>query len=220
MGGKRTSRIPHEAFLEKLQRFANTLTAKFQAGSPGEPEDQLKPPVDRLFAEYGSIISVKIVLKGESTLAERLGRPDLAVHDKAMLIGYIELKAPGKGANPELYRGHDKEQWKRFKNIPNIMYTDGNEWGLYQDGELVDSRVRVNGDVRTDGKKTVTPQIATELFGVFAKFSSWSPIVPKTPKALAGFLAPYCRLIREEVLDALKDADSPIQSLKNEIKKP
>jgi len=219
MGTKRTSEAPHKVFFEKLQTFGETLTAKFQSDAAGEAEDQLKPPVDRLFGEYGAIISVKIVLKGESRLGERLGRPDFAVHDKSMLIGYIELKAPGKGANPELYRGHDREQWTRFKNIPNILYTDGNEWALYQDGELVDNRVRLNGDVRTDGKKVVTEQIATQLFGLFAKFTSWSPIVPKTPKALAGYLAPYCRLIREEVLDALKDADSPIQSLKSEIKK-
>jgi hypothetical protein len=218
MAGKGKGMVPHEAFHEKVVAFAKSVTAKFEARAKGEPEDQLKPPVDRLFTEYGALISAKIVLKGESALGDRLGQPDFAAHDKAMLIGYIELKAPGKGANPELYKGHDKEQWKRFQNVPNMLYTDGNEWGLYQDGELVGKRVRLAGDVRTDGRKAATKENAAELFQVFAQFSSWSPIVPKKAKALAGFLAPYCRLIREEVMDALADAESPMQALKREIK--
>lgn len=38
--------LPHEAFLDPLQLFAEQLTAKYSAKSAGEPEDQLKPPVE------------------------------------------------------------------------------------------------------------------------------------------------------------------------------
>ena len=62
---------------------------------------------------------------GAKKLADRLGKPDFAVHDDLLPIGYIELKAPGKGANPGRYKGHDREQWKRFKNVPNIEITTG-----------------------------------------------------------------------------------------------
>lgn len=209
---------PHEKFFDPLQEFAEQLTAKFSARAAGEPEDQLKSPIDQLFAAYGNIVSNHIVLKGESILAERMGRPDFAAHSGTLPIGYVEIKAPGKGVNPELFKGHDREQWKRFQSVPNIIYTDGNEWALYQNGELSRKRLRLDGDVRTDGKTAVSAQNALDLFQQFSDFTTWTPIVPKNPKELAAFLAPFCRLIREEVLDSLKDSDSPMHSLKREIK--
>jgi len=215
---QKTNELPYVQFFNELRSFAEQVTDKFSTFAPGEPEDQLRGPIERLFEEYSSIISQKMILKGESILHNRLGRPDFAATDKKLLIGYIELKAPGKGANPALYKGHDFKQWKRFKNVPNILYTDGNEWGLYQNGELVDRRIRFKGDIRSDSKKAVIENNARELFQLFTNFTSWTPIVPDKSKALAAFLAPFCRLIREDVLDALKDASSPIQELKREIK--
>lgn len=209
---------PHEKFLVPLQAFAEQLTAKFSARAAGEPEDQLKPPIDQLFAAYGKLVSSDIVLKGESILADRMGRPDFAAHSGTLPIGYVELKAPGKGVNPELFRGHDRDQWKRFQSVPNLIYTDGNEWALYQNGELAAKRIRLDGDVRTDGKASVSAQNALDLFQLFSDFTTWTPIVPKNPKELAAFLAPFCRLIREEVLDSLEDSASPMHSLKREIK--
>ena len=150
---------------------------------------------------------------------ERIGRPDYAVENNGLLIGYIELKEPEKGANPESYKGHDAEQWKRFKNIPNLIYTSGNEWALYQNGQLVGKRIRFAGDVCVDAQKAVTAEDAKGLFALFAAFSSWTPIVPKKAKELAAFLAPFCRLIRDEVIDALQDKQSPMHSLKDEIKR-
>ncbi|OQY30210.1 MAG: hypothetical protein B6244_01210 [Candidatus Cloacimonetes bacterium 4572_55] len=207
-----------ERFLVALENFSSQLTAKFSAYAAGEPEDQLKSPVDQLLTAYGELGQKKLVLKGESTLAGRLGRPDFAAHHEQLPIGYIELKAPGKGANPALYKGHDLNQWKRFKNVPNIIYTDGNQWALYQQGKLVGKRVRMDGDVRTDGKKTVSQHNATALFELLANFTDWMPIVPRRSDLLAAFLAPFCRLIRDEVMDSLKDLQSPMQSLKREIK--
>ena len=77
--------------------------------------------------------------------------------------------------------------------------------------------IRIEGDVCTDGEKAVSEENAKLLFSLFASFTSWSPIVPKKPRELAFYLAPFCRLIREDVLDALKDTQSPMQSLKAEI---
>jgi hypothetical protein len=212
------SLTPQEKLFEPLQLFASQLTDKFSARSAGEPEDQLKSPVDQLFNAYSKIIAREIVLKGESTLHDRLGRPDFAAHSGQLPIGYIELKAPGKGANPELFKGHDHDQWKRFQNVPNLIYTDGNEWALYRGKELAGKLIRLEGDVRTDGKSVISENNARELFQLLADFTSWSPIVPKKPKELAAFLAPFCRLVRDEVLDSLKDANSPMQSLKTEVK--
>jgi len=209
---------PHQDLLKALKIFSHSLTAKFTARSAGQPEAQLKAPVEHLFSAYSNITSHKIVLKDESAV-DRLGRPDYAIENNGLLIGYIELKEPDKGANPEKYKGHDADQWARFKNIPNIIYTSANEWALYQNGVLVGNRVHFSGDVCADGEKSVNEENAKELFWLLTEFTSWTPIVPRTPKELAAFLAPFCRLIRDEVIDALKDEKSPMQSLKEEIKK-
>ncbi len=218
MAKAKLNSLPSEEFHTILETFSEKVTSKFSVFVKGEPEDQLKPPVDTLFSEFGKLIQRNLVLKGESTLENRLGRPDYAVSDKLLPIGYIELKAPGKGANPSRYKGHDRQQWNRFKNVPNILYTDGNEWAVYQNGERIPKLIRLNGDVCTDGKKAISENNSKDLFHLLVDFIQWTPILPQKPKQLAAYLAPFCLLIREEVQDALKDKKSPVQSLKNEIK--
>lgn len=219
MGKAKRFELPeHEQFHDALETFAEQVTAKFSVFAQGEPEDQLKPPVDALFGAFAGIVRRQLVLKGESTLESRLGRPDFALNDAQLPIGYIELKAPGKGANPGTYRGHDRQQWNLFKSVPNILYTDGNAWAVYQNGELVGRLVCLSGDVCRDGKKAISAANSKDLFQLLIDFIQWRPILPERPRQLAAYLAPFCLLIREEVLDALKDDASPLQSLKREIK--
>jgi len=123
------------------------------------------------------------------------------------------LKEPGKGANPDRYRGHDKEQWKRFQSLPNIIYCDGNEWGLYRDGKRVGRLVSLSGDITKSARAAVKPEDADALKPLLTDFLSWSPIIPKDAEALAGLLAPLCRMLRQEVGDALKDSNSPLVRL-------
>ena len=137
MASKKGYHPDNPVFFDEVKSFADQVFDKFAAHAKGEPEEQLKSPVDTLLRSYGKVRNKKIVPKGESALENRLGKPDFAVHEDRLPIGYLELKAPGKGANPEVYKGHDREQWDRFKNVPNIIYTDGNEWALYRNGELL-----------------------------------------------------------------------------------
>lgn len=208
----------HSELFDALKDFSESITAKFTARTRGEPEAQLKAPFDQLFKAYGKITSQKLLLKDESMI-DRLGRPDYAVESDGLLIGYIELKEPDKSADTKKLKGHDAEQWERFKNIPNIIYCSGNEWALYRDGKLFNEIVRVNGDVCSDGKKAISETNAQKIFSLFTDFVLWTPIVPKKPKELASFLAPFCRLIRDEVMDSLRDQNSAMHSLKDEIKK-
>jgi hypothetical protein len=47
------------------------------------------------------------------------------------------IKAPGKGADPRRFDdAHDKDQWSKLKSLPNLLYTDGNSFSLWQDGEI------------------------------------------------------------------------------------
>lgn len=65
-----------------------------------------------------------------------LGEPDYAVHAAKVLAGYVELKAPGVGASPKRFTGHNRDQWKRFSAIPNLIDCDGNDWGLYRQRQI------------------------------------------------------------------------------------
>lgn len=219
MTSQKGSYSDNQIFFGEVKSFAGQVFDKFAAHASGEPEDQLKSPVDNLLRSYGKTRGRKLVPKGESSLEKRLGKPDFAVHEDLLPIGYIELKAPGKGANPNLYKGHDREQWNRFKNVPNILYTDGNEWALYRNGELVGKLVRFESDICQKGKAAISTGNITALYQLLTDFVEWKPILPESPKALAAFLAPFCLILREEVRDALKDTASPLHALKIEIKK-
>ncbi|MCF8033240.1 MAG: hypothetical protein K9K66_08965 [Desulfarculaceae bacterium] len=135
------------------------------------------------------------------------------IYANGLLCGYVELKATGKGAKPSRYKGHDKDQWERFKNLPNILYTDGNEWALYRDGKAVKKVMRLAGDVALDGPNAVEEQDALSLLSLFRNFVEWEPIIPKSVRQLAQLLAPLCRMLRDDVVEALKNSDSPLNEL-------
>jgi hypothetical protein len=66
----------------------------------GAPEDQLRGPLDVLMrdlAEVGGFPSTAVHLVGETALRELKTRPDFAVTVGNALVGFIEVKAPGKG---------------------------------------------------------------------------------------------------------------------------
>ena len=196
-----------------LCKFADAVTEKMSQLSPGEPEDQLRTPFENLMQEVGQVLAHDVVCTGESRLPGRLGTPDYAVHSQNLLTGYVELKAPGKGANPDRYSGHDRLQWRRFQAIPNLIYCDGNDWGLYRDGERVRPLVRLSGDVAADGKSAIAAKDAETLLALLTDFLSWSPIIPRDVKGLTQLLAPLCAMLRDDVADALKDRNSPLVQL-------
>jgi hypothetical protein len=121
-----------------------------------------------------------------------------------LLCGYVELKAPRKGARPQKFTGADKKQWEKFKAHPNLIYTDGNEWALYRSGEPFPKGnpaiVRFSGDITTDGAEAISDNEAQKLHGLLLEFFNWQPIVPSSAPELAKMLAPICHLAREDVL--------------------
>lgn len=212
------TRTPLQSLHEALTQFADTLTQKISAHAAGEPEDQLKGPVEQLLHAFAASAGLSLVAKGESQLEGRLGRPDFVVLVDDLKVGHIELKAPGKGANPATFKGHDKRQWGRFCDLPNLIYTDGTEWALYREGKLKDRLVRLSGSAHLDGEDAIAEDDAGDLLTLFAEFTSWKPIIPKSAKALAQYLAPFCRLIRYEVLDALAAGSRPVVAIREDVK--
>ena len=198
---------------EALQDFAVAVTAKMTQVTLGEAEDQVRGPFETFMAEAARALGWNVVCTGETPLPDQIGRPDYAVHRDQLLAGYVELKAPGVGATAIRFRGRNRDQFKRFSVVPNILYTDGNEWALYRDGKLVDEVVRLSGDV------AAAPRDARAIEHLLRDFLSWEPFIPTGRKGkidLKGFaalLAPLCRMLREDVTDALKNSASPLVQL-------
>lgn len=93
---------------------ANVKSKLASVAITGAPEDQLRGPLETLVQELAEIAGLPVGcvhLIGETTLAEMKTRPDFAVTVTNALVGFIEVKAPGKGADPRQFDDpHDKEQ--------------------------------------------------------------------------------------------------------------
>ena len=204
---------------QALQTFASTVTAKMAQSTPGAPEDQLRAPFETFMAAAARALGWNVVCTGETPLPDRLGRPDYAVHLNQLLAGYVELKAPGVGAAASRFRGRNRDQFRRFSAIPNLLYSDGNEWAIYRDGKPVGRVVRLAGDVAADGDKAATLRDAHAVERLLRDFLSWQPLIPTDRtgnmdlKGFAALLAPLCRLLRDDVTDALKRPASPLVQL-------
>src|SRR5882757_322887 len=160
-----------------ISRFGADAKAKLaNPGAAGEPEDQLRAPLEAIFAHLAELCGFKrewLAAVGESSLSTLKTRPDYAITLRNVLVGYVEVKAPGKGADPRRYKGHDKEQWEKLQSLPNLLYTDGNSFSLWQNGELVGSIIDLQGDIETAGAKLTAPP---ELSTLFDRFLRWEPI--------------------------------------------
>ena len=199
-----------------LRELARGLTQAFDSLVPGDPEDQLKSHMRPFVEAAATALGFRgVVVKTESRVADVQGRPDLGVAVRNAPTGHMELKAPGRGANPSRFRGHDRQQWNNFRNLPNLIYTDGLEWTLFHTGERIE-RLRLGSDLTTDGPGAVTESDAQQLGGLLHTFFSWQPIAPATPKRLAETLAPLARLLRRDVLAALDDENSAIAQLRQD----
>jgi hypothetical protein len=188
-----------------VSKFGRAAEAKLGSASvQGEPEDQLRAPFEQLLldlAELAGLPRGKVVAVGETRLAEQHIRPDYAVTVHGALAGYAEIKAPGKGADPKRFKSeHDKAQWKKLQSLPNLLYTDGCEFSLWRSGERVGELVRLEGDIRTAGAGMYP---GPGLQALFEAFLGWQPVPPRTARELAQVSARLCRLLRDEVVEAL-----------------
>jgi type ISP restriction-modification system protein/N-6 DNA methylase len=210
------SRLGTNQFIESLREFAKDIKRNFRSRIPAQPEDQLKPGVQVVLKSAARQIETRT----EAQAPDVEGRPDIGVSSNRLLCGFVELKAPGKGAKPQRFTGADKKQWEKCKAIPNLIYTDGNEWGLYRSGkpwpEENPAIIRFSGDITADGEEAISDVEAQKLHELLLAFFNWQPIVPRNAPQLAEMLAPLCRLAREDVLRAVANEQSNLAQLARE----
>jgi hypothetical protein len=186
----------------------------------GQPEDQLRGPLETLvkaLAEIGGFAAGAVHLVGETSLADIKTRPDYAVTLHNALVGFIEVKAPGKGADPRHFSDpHDRDQWNKLKSLPNLIYTDGQSFSLWQDGALVGKVVTLDGDLESAGAKLAAPDA---LLPLIVAFLNWDPQPPPNAKRLAEVSARLCRLLRDEVIEQLALESEGLTALKQDWRK-
>jgi hypothetical protein len=186
----------------------------------GAPEDQLRAPLEAFIhklADLDGLAPGGLSLVGETTLSHLQTRPDYAVSVGNALVGFIEVKAPGKGCDPRKFSDlHDRGQWGKLKSLPNLVYTDGNGFSLWRDGELAAKIVLLEGDIETSGPKLMAPEA---LRALVADFLNWTPQPPLSAKALAQTSARLCRLLRDEVLEEMAAGHGSLQHLREDWRK-
>jgi len=204
-----------DPILTALQAFAREVKDKLDSLTTGEPEEQLRGPLERCFERVGSALGRRVRAIGETHVA-RVGIPDFGVDADDLHVGHIEVKAPGTGADPTSFRRkHDKQQWLRFQNFPNLIYTDGNEWSLFRHDTLVDS-FRLSGDICRQGDRAVATDDGEAFGRLIRQFFAWNPApLPPNPTGadVASLLAPLCRALRDEVEEAIGHEDSSLNAV-------
>ena len=199
-------------FSNLVRIFADGVALNFSQHIAAQPEDQLKAHVGQLLKSVGELNGLVANWRTEVQVDDVDGRPDIGVTTDNLLTGHVELKSPGTGARPEYFKGHNREQWLRFKALPNLIYTDGSEWSLYRSGQL-QARVRIADDIRDGGGKGLDASSLVEHHNMLRDFLLWDPVVPGTAQGLAEYLAPLARVLRDEVQSALAKTDSPLHRL-------
>jgi hypothetical protein len=66
----------------------------------GRPEDQLRAPFEQLLAELAELCNISqasVAAVGESPVSDLKTRPDYAITVHNALVGFVELKARGRG---------------------------------------------------------------------------------------------------------------------------
>ena len=201
--------------------FGRDAKAKLaNPGAAGQPEDQLRAPLEQLLkdlAEAAGLARGTVEAVGEASLADLKTRPDYAVTVRGALVGFVEVKAPGKGADPRRFRdAHDRAQWDKLRSLPNLLYTDGNEFALWRNGELAGAVVRLEGDVEAAGARLAAPPA---LLATVADFLQWAPASPRSVKQLAEVSARLCRLLREEVGEQMAAGSKALTGLASDWRK-
>jgi hypothetical protein len=198
----KSSAAVSETVVEAVSQFGAMVLPKLSRGL-GQPEDQLRAPLERLLGTVAKAVHLRLVAHGEARLPNLKVRADYLITIGDVVTGYVEVKAPPKGAVPSRWStsSHDFRQWEKLKLLPNVLYTDGNEWALYRAGRLVGKVAVMRGDIRRSGKKLAPAD--DELLRVLTDFLNWLPQSPATLKQLVRNVAGLCRLLREEVDDAL-----------------
>lgn len=195
-----------------VARYGSELAPRMRGD--GRREDQLRAPVYRLLKDLGRVLGRDVVVHDEVALSDVSARPDFAVDTPGGRLGYIELKAPEKGIPSKNWRPskHDREQQEKLSALPNLIYTNGQYWGLFRRGTLISDVAVLKGDLARSGHRLVPADGRFER--LVKEFLAWKPDRPASLRGIVAEIAPLCRLLRDQVTEVLThESTSPAPRL-------
>ena len=193
----------------RLQWLRDAVSAfgaecKRNLSGPGDREAAIRGPLEQLFRTVGEHHALREVTWHPETRIPHLGvRPDYAVRVNGQITGYVEVKRPGKNIDPEGFTGHDRRQWQRLRDLPNLLYTNGTHWRLFRNGVQVGEEVVLTGALKSAGEK-LTAENPAAFDTLVHHVLHWGPEEIRRVSVLVRYLAPLCRLLREAVREQLR----------------
>jgi hypothetical protein len=181
-----------------VAEFGREVTRKLRTGQ-GSQEDHLRGPFEHMLSAIAQSLGLKITTIGETRLPSLSIRPDYAVDVAGARVGYVELKKPGHGV-PESWRSptqHDRDQWEKFQLLPNVLYSDGEQFARYNFGKLQGKIARLAPGLDRAGGKLRA--VGTDFARVVTDFLLWEPERPRSLDELVRLVANLCRLLRDDV---------------------
>ncbi len=135
-----------------------------------------------------------------------IGRPDLALARPGQPArAFVELKEPHKPLNPQQWRGHDADQFRRFGELPLWSLCNFASIHLYRRAELVDQAEIVPAvalDPATPDSRAESLIRAQDHAGfqrILLALAMAEQPAPADAEAIAQVLAHAARLVREVV---------------------
>jgi uncharacterized protein YjeT (DUF2065 family) len=197
-----------------LQAYAQRIRDLRRANAD-VPETGLAPAFQQLLE---GLLPLLMVPQGLIVLPEYrnpgVGRPDIAlVRQGAPPRAFVELKAPMKPADPRRWRGQDKAQFERFKELSNWATCNFAEFHLLNRDEDLGSAIVVPAHTlrpdRDDARanRAIAEHDAAPLRRLVERLGAAAGNEPSARDAphLATLLAHSARLVRGIVRDRLAE---------------
>ncbi|MFE7773730.1 type ISP restriction/modification enzyme [Streptomyces sp. NPDC057445] len=195
-----------DARLQWLKEAVSVFGAECKRNllGPGDREAAIRSPLEQLFLTIAAHHARHEIGWYPETRIPHLGvRPDYAVRVDKDVTGYIEVKRPGKSIDPDSFTGHNKKQWERLRDLPNLLYTNGTHWRVFQYGVQIGEEVVLSGALKSAGARLTAVDLAA--FDALAQaVLCWDPPEIRRVSVLVQHIAPLCRLLREAVREQLR----------------
>lgn len=117
--------MPAAWLADAVSVFGGECQRKLAGG--GEPEAAIRSPIESLLGAAGRNFRLSVVPYDEYRDTDRAVRPDYAISVGGAITGYIEVKRPGLPLEPASFTGHNRLQWSKLRDLPNLLYTNGTE---------------------------------------------------------------------------------------------
>ena len=211
--------MPGKTLTDVISAYGAKLKPKLANIAIGGARGSVARPLEVLLhdlAAIGGLSAGSVHLVGETTLADLKTRPDFAVTVSKALVGFIEVKAPGKGADPRKFNdcmrkpsGTSSSRCRTSSTPTAIRSACGAT--ASSKARLSISTAMWRLQVRSFPRATLLPLIND--------FLRWSPIPPKTAKQLAQVSARLCRLLRDEVIEQMARSSPGLTGLAKDWRK-